>query len=79
MIRRHSPKDSVKKDEKKMQTLSDKMSLPMMMVTGISSDSSMTADMEAKMAAQLPQDLLTEDEDLFDPCKCCLQSREKNL
>lgn len=58
-------KDSVKKDEKKMQTLSDKMSLPMMMVTGISSDSSMTADMEAKMAAQLPQDLLTEDTDLF--------------
>ena len=58
-------KDSVKKDEKKMQTLSDKMSFPMMMVTGISSDSSMTADMEAKMAAQLPQDLLTEDTDLF--------------
>lgn len=58
-------KDSVKKDEKKMQTLSDKMSLPMMMVTGISSDSSMTADMEAKVAAQLPQDLLTEDTDLF--------------
>lgn len=58
-------KDSVKKDEKERERLSEMMGKPMLIAEGLSEDSEEMEERKQQMTAQMPPEMLPDDADIF--------------
>ena len=72
-------KESVEDDDEKIQELSDILSMPMMLTSGLTADSDKAEEMKNQLIMGMPQGMVPEDADIFDILAMMPEEQRANI